>query len=82
MPQYHFQIDDGAKRDDWVDLPDILAARTLASRLAADLIGDDDALLWREGLCELTVLDEGGLLLFRITILWTDAPAAENLLRG
>lgn len=82
MPKYLFQINDGEAHDStWVDLPHIIVARMEAARLTAELVRDDSQSLWCDGLCEVRVYDEGGLQLFQITIVWTDAPAA-GILQG
>jgi hypothetical protein len=82
MPQYHFHVYDGrpVKNVNGIELPNIQAARVEALRLAAETIRDaaeraDLGDAWR-----VEVLDEVGLMLFRMDFLIAESPAASKAL--
>ncbi|CAO4181274.1 DUF6894 family protein [Methylorubrum extorquens] len=80
MPRYHYNVYDGVELLDrrGVELPDLTYARREAIRYAGALLEDGaqkDNLSneWR-----MEVVNENGLLLFRLDFLVTDSPATEH----
>jgi hypothetical protein len=77
MPRYFFHIQDHQmfRDEEGTLLPDLAAARTEASQVAAGYLRDHPADVWSPRMLTITVEDETGLMLFQITVSGHDSPA-------
>ena len=77
MPKYLFHLPSPTVPEpEGIDLPDLEAARRVAVRTAAAMIGQNVDDFWESREWQMTVSDEYGLQLFSLTFFATDAAAA------
>ena len=78
MDRYYFHIDDGEVSVDSEghELPSLEVAKCEAIKMAGNMICEAPARFWDHGEWTMTVADEGGLTLFRLDIIGTEAPVA------
>ena len=77
MPRYYFNVYDGKVTldPDGMELSDTAQARRMAVRMAGQIFDDDAELVALGEDWHMEVVDETGLLLFRLDFVVTDAPA-------
>jgi hypothetical protein len=83
MPRFFFTLDDGGamRGAEGADLPTIEAVRAEAIRFLGHALADQPDAFWSRGEWKLTVADDGGLTLFMVEVIASEAPAAVTLLR-
>ncbi|MBP0446696.1 hypothetical protein J8J14_18120 [Roseomonas sp. SSH11] len=76
MPRYffHVQNDQALPDNEGTELPDLLAARVNAVKLAGEILKHHAETFWTEGEWSLKVTDESGLTLFTLYFLAVEAP--------
>jgi hypothetical protein len=82
MPRFFFTLEDGGAMcgAEGADLPTIEAARAEAIRFLGQALADQPGAFWGRGEWKLTVADDGGLILFMVEVIASEAPAAVTLL--
>ena len=80
MPRYHFNVADGRDYPDLqgTELPDLAAARREALRFTSALLGEVESRFWDGHDWQMTVTDPGGITLFTLAFVATDAPAVQS----
>ena len=80
MPLYHFNLADGVfdPDPDGTELSDIQAARVAAVQYAGAIMREQPNTIWADGDWRLEVTDSDQNLLFTITIIATEVPAARH----
>jgi hypothetical protein len=80
MSRYFFHIEDGLPVQDdlGVELDTLTQAKCEAVRLAGQSICDAAGHFWDREEWKLTATDEGGLTLFILQFVGTEAPAAQS----
>jgi|KBSMisStandDraft_5_1062788.scaffolds.fasta_scaffold2045091_2 hypothetical protein len=70
MPRYYFHIEDGTALVDneGVELSGPRAARVEAARTIGEMVSQNPDEFWNDGNFKLTVVDEGGSLLFVLNL--------------
>jgi hypothetical protein len=74
MSFYYFHVNDESESTSF-HAADLAAAKCEATRMAGRIICDDALTFWDKAEWSLTVTDEGGLTLFQLQFIGTDAPA-------
>ena len=62
--------------------PSIHAAKCAAVRYAGQLLADEAKYFWDDADFELIVTDEGGMILFGMRVVGTEAAAAQSAIRS
>ena len=75
MPRYHFNIDVGVDSEG-TEYKNLAVAKCEAIKAAGRIISDAAATFWDRPDWTMTVTDPAGLILLRLEILGTEAPAA------
>lgn len=77
MRRYFFDLDDGGARDEeGTQLTDMRAVRAASVEMYGQALRDKSASFWDDPELKLTVRDDGDLILLRLTVFGTTAPAA------
>ena len=78
MPRYFFDLDDGGESRDeqGTQLGSMRAVRAASVEMFGQAIRDKSASFWDDPELKLTVRDDGDLILLRLTVFGTKAPAA------
>jgi hypothetical protein len=77
MPRYLFHMPSPTVPEpEGIELPDLDAARRVATRTACAMIGQNVDEFWQSREWQMTVSDESGLQLFSLTFFASDAAAA------
>ena len=77
MERYYFDVENGAvSRDErGTELPDHDKVRSAAIELLGQMLDDHSATFWKDPELRLTVRDHKDLILMRLTVFGTIAPA-------
>lgn len=77
MKRFYFDVDDGfASRDDeGTELPSLNGVRLESVKMLGQLLCDRSASFWNDPELRLTVRDDADLILMRLTVFGTIAPA-------
>ena len=78
MRRYFFHLENGSVLEDQegVDLPDLEAAKCAAVQLLAEILCDQPGRVLATETYQVTCTDEDGLMLFKVQVVVTLAPAA------
>lgn len=77
MKRYFFDFDDGALRDgEGTQLSNMRAVRAATVEMFGQALRDKSASFWDDPELKLTVRDDDDLILLRLTVFGTTAPAA------
>jgi hypothetical protein len=81
MPRYHFNVQDGHSSPDHegTELPDVQAARWEAVTMAGTMIEDAGKRARLHDEWRMAVIDEAGLVLFRLDFAVSESPAVKGL---
>ena len=77
MSRYFFDIEDGrsSRDDEGTNLPNLQGVRGQAVQMLGQVLRDRSASFWDDPELRLTVRDDGDLILMRLTVFGTLAPA-------
>jgi hypothetical protein len=75
VPTFFFNVHGDHPTEEGVELSTIAEAKATAIRYTARLLSDSAASFWDNSQLSMSVTDEGGLVLFTIQVLGTDAPS-------
>jgi hypothetical protein len=78
VPRYHFNVHDSSNIPDreGTDLPNLQSARVEAVKLAGQSLLDEAEAFWEGSNWHLEVMNDRGLILFRLDFMATEAAAA------